>query len=254
MTTILDDIIAYKRREMTRLTAEEKILDRTPISLKDRLDTAGTMGIIGEVKRASPSKGDINIGMKPDEQAEKYAAGGADAISVLTDAEYFKGSMADLEAVREVVGLPLLNKDFIVDERQIDRAYRHGADIILLIVAALDDEMLARLFAYASSYGLECIVEVHTAEEMERALEIQPALIGINNRNLKTFEVDLGNTEKLLEAYGHHPVHFIAESGIRTTEDGRRMRVAGAAALLVGETLMAAEDPATTIRALKGVL
>ena len=162
--------------------------------------------------------------------------------------------MADLEAVRKVVGLPVLNKDFIIDERQIDRACRHGADVILLIVAALDDEALARLFAYASSYGLECIVEVHTADVMDRALKIHPALIGINSRNLKTFEVDLGNTEKLLEAYGHHPVHFIAESGIRTTADGRRMRVAGAAALLVGETLMAAEDPAATIRSLKGVL
>ncbi len=254
MTTILDDIIAYKRQEVTQLPAEEEVSDRTPASLKDRLDAAGTMGIIGEVKRASPSKGDINIGMEPDEQAEKYAAGGADAISVLTDDKYFKGSMADLEAVRKVVGLPVLNKDFIIDERQIDRACRHGADVILLIVAALDDEALARLFAYASSYGLECIVEVHTADEMERALKIHPALIGINSRNLKTFEVDLGNTEKLLEAYGHHPVHFIAESGIRTTEDGRRMQVAGAAALLVGETLMAAEDPTTTIRSLKGVL
>ncbi|MFB9860322.1 indole-3-glycerol phosphate synthase TrpC [Salinicoccus siamensis] len=254
MTTILDDIIAYKQQEVTRLTAEEEGPDRTPISLKDRLDVAGTISIIGEVKRASPSKGDINIGMEPDEQAEKYAAGGADAISVLTDDKYFKGSMADLEAVRKVVALPVLNKDFIIDERQIDRAYRHGADVILLIVAALDDEALERLFAYASSYGLECIVEVHTADEMERALKLHPALIGINSRNLKTFEVDLGDTEKLLETYGHHPVHFIAESGIRTTADGRRMRVAGAAALLVGETLMAAEDPAATIRALKGVL
>lgn len=251
MAAILEEIISHKRIEIKSLDAQEIIRSRKPVSFRARLEDSERMAVIGEVKRASPSKGDINIGIKPEEQAAKYVSGGVDAISVLTDKNYFKGSMRDLEAVKCAVGVPVLNKDFIIDERQIDRAYLYGADVILLIVAALDDETLKRLYDYAGTYGLESIVEVHTEEEMERALAISPELIGVNNRDLKTFEVDIANTERLLAKYGDVSTHFIAESGIKTEADAVRMRDAGASALLVGETLMRAEQPDATTRSLK---
>ncbi|WP_031547357.1 indole-3-glycerol phosphate synthase TrpC [Salinicoccus luteus] len=251
MAAILEEIISHKRIEIQSLGAQQIIRSRKPVSFRERIESSGTMAVIGEVKRASPSRGDINISIKPEGQAAKYVSGGVDAISVLTDENYFKGSMRDLEAVKCAVGVPVLNKDFIIDERQIDRAYLYGADVILLIVAALDDGTLKRLYDYAGTYGLEAIVEVHTEEEMERALAIAPELIGVNNRDLKTFEVDIANTERLLAKYGDASTHFIAESGIKTEADAERMRDAGASALLVGETLMRAEQPDAAIRSLK---
>lgn len=251
MATILDDIIVQKKKELDSLTSDPVITDRKPRSLRERLETAGTMAVISEVKRASPSKGNINQGVNPREQAAKYAAGGADAVSVLTDQKFFSGSMADLESVKRAVDVPVLNKDFIIDERQINNAYRAGADVILLIVAALTDEALDRLYTHAKSLGLDVLVEVHDEAEMERALKISPEIIGINNRDLKTFTVDIANTENLLEKYGGNGTLFIAESGIRTAEDAHRMKAAGAKALLVGETLMMADDPMSKIAELK---
>lgn len=251
MSAILEEIISHKRIEIEAMSTQEIVRSRRPVSFRERLEKADTMSVIGEVKRASPSKGDINIDIDPKAQAEKYVRGGVDVISVLTDRNYFKGSLRDLEAVKCAVDVPVLNKDFIIDERQIDRAYLYGADIILLIVAALDDDTLRRLYDYAGSYGMECIIEVHTKTEMERALRLQPELVGINNRDLKTFEVDIANTEQLLAEYGDADTMFISESGIRTEADAQRMKDAGARALLVGETLMRAEYPDQVIESLK---
>lgn len=251
MATILDDIIIQKKKELDALPAGPVSGDRQPVSLLKRLKQAETMAVISEVKRSSPSKGDINQAVNPAEQAAKYAAGGADAISVLTDRKFFSGSMEDLETVKETVGVPVLNKDFIIDRRQIDNACRFGADVILLIVAALDDRSLHELYTHAKSLGLDVLVEVHDEAEMERALKINPEIIGINNRDLKTFTMDIANTERLLGKYGGSDAIFIAESGIKTAEDALRMQRAGAKALLVGETLMTAENPSEKIRELK---
>ena len=251
MATILDDIIIQKKKELEDLSPEPAILDRQPVSLLERLKKAETMAVISEVKRASPSKGNINQTINPASQAAKYTAGGADTISVLTDRKFFSGSLEDLRTVKQTVDVPVLNKDFIIDERQIDNAYKYGADVILLIVAALEDEVLQSLYTHALSLNLDVLVEVHNEEEMTRALKINPEIIGINNRDLKTFTVDIANTEILLEKYGGEDVVFIAESGIKTKEDALRMKAAGAKALLVGETLMMADNPIEKIKELK---
>ncbi|WP_411843602.1 indole-3-glycerol phosphate synthase TrpC [Salinicoccus sp. HZC-1] len=254
MATILDDIIDQKKKELNDLPSEPVTQDRQPVSLLERLKASETMAVIAEVKRSSPSKGDINQGVNPAEQAAKYTAGGADTISVLTDQKFFSGSMEDLKSVKQTVDVPVLNKDFIIDERQINTAYRYGADVILLIVAALSDTQLERLYTHAKSLDLDVLVEIHDEAEMERALKIKPEIIGINNRDLKTFTVDIANTENILKKYGTKEAVFIAESGIKTADDALRMKNAGAKALLVGETLMMAEDPAEKIDALKVVL
>src|SRR5690625_3655495 len=251
MGTILDEIIAQKKAELDSLPRGPLTADREPVSLAEKLKVSSTMALISEVKRASPSKGDINQGINPSEQAAKYTEGGADAVSVLTDQKFFSGTMSDLEQVKRTVDVPVLNKDFIIDTRQIDNAYRYGADVILLIVAALDDGALKALYDHAKSLGIDVLVEVHDETEMERALKINPQIIGINNRDLKTFRVDIANTEKLLGKYRDFGPSFIAESGIRTREDALRMQRAGAKGLLVGETLMTAEDPSGKIKELK---
>jgi len=251
MGTILDEIIAQKKVELDTLPEGPLKVDRKPVSLAEKLRFSSTMAVISEVKRASPSKGDINQAVDPAEQAAKYAGGGADAVSVLTDQKFFSGTMEDLGLVKRIVDVPVLNKDFIIDARQIDNACRHGADVILLIVAALDDASLKALYNHAESLGLDVLVEVHDETEMERALRIEPEIIGINNRDLKTFTVDIANTEKLLGKYRDSGPLFIAESGIRTRADALRMQRAGARGLLVGETLMTADDPAGKIEELK---
>ena len=252
MSTILDDIIAHKETELETLSQTPAVFSRQPVSFIERLHDSDTPAVIAEVKRKSPSKGDIDQGIVPSEQAALYASSGADAVSVLTDQKFFSGTMEDLAKVKRTVDIPVLNKDFIIDERQISQAYINGADVILLIVAALSDAALGRLHRYARSLKLEVLVEVHNEAEMARALEIKPALVGINNRDLKTFTVDISNTEKLLGKYAHAGPVFIAESGIRTRQDSARMAQAGAQALLVGETLMMSEDPDDKIRELKG--
>ena len=177
------------------------------------------MAMIAEIKRASPSKGIINQHVDPVKQARLYEANGASAISVLTDTPFFKGSMEDLRQVRRTVNVPILCKDFIIHEIQIDHAKAAGANIILLIAAALDDKRLADLYAYATSKNLEVICEVHNELEMDRALRLNPTLVGVNNRDLKTFKVDLSVTGRIAQMTANTDIILIGESGIRNQAD-----------------------------------
>ena len=250
--TILDDIVEVKKEELLEYPAEIELITREkPLDFTGSLKRRDGIALISEVKRASPSQGDINAVMDPLTQAKSYVKGGADAISVLTDTSFFKGTFDDLKQIADEVDVPVLNKDFIIDKRQINRAYNHGADIVLLIVTILDDETLQDLYDYASELGLNIIVEVHDEDELKRALKISPKIIGINNRDLKTFTVDIGNTETLLKKYGTDDIHFIAESGIHTGTDAGRMKQAGAAGMLVGESLMRADSIEEKIKELK---
>lgn len=242
--TILDVILDVKRTEVEELLKDEISL-KGGISLKNKpslfetLKNAKHLHVISEIKRASPSKGVINSEVNPVEQALTYEQSGAAAISVLTDESFFKGSMDDLQAVAERVNIPVLCKDFIIHRVQIDRALQAGASVILLIVVALDQETLLDLHEYATSLQLEVLVEVHNLEELDRALSIDAKLIGVNNRNLKTFHVDLAETEKISAQFPFHEERvLISESGIATAEDAARVAQVGARAVLVGETLM----------------
>lgn len=207
--------------------------------------------IIAEIKRASPSKGVIREGVDPASLARDYQAGGAAAISVLTEADHFQGSLDDLCAVRAAVELPILRKDFIFEEYQLYEAAAAGADAILLIVAALDDEELKGLRRTAEDdLGLDALVEVHTAREMQRAIDSRATLIGVNNRNLHSLEVSL-KTSIELAPLAPAKAFLVSESGIETSEDIHRLRLCGYRAFLIGESLMRAEDPA---RALQGLI
>jgi indole-3-glycerol phosphate synthase len=243
--TILDEIIANKQNELAKLPKlDPKTLfnNRKSKSLYESFKENPNMNIIAEIKRASPSKGDINMAVNIEEQAKAYVENGAGAISVLTDNTYFKGTMDDLKKVREVVDVPILCKDFIIDRRQIDVAKSAGADIILLIVAALPKARLLNLFNYAHLHDLEVLVEVHDEAELDVALELGAKLIGINNRNLHTFEVNLHVTERLASHVKASDIVLISESGVRTREDVTKVANVGAEGVLVGETLMRAAD------------
>lgn len=207
--------------------------------------------ILAEVKRASPSAGPIRPGADPAEIARTYAEAGASAISVLTEAEHFDGDPAFLAQAREAVGLPLLMKDFVVDEWQILWARSLGADAVLLIAAALEKEQLRDYAAVVREIGLAALVEVHTAAECDRACELGAEIIGVNHRDLATFTIDLGLSERLRPIIPAGSV-MVAESGIRTREDVVRLDELGVDALLVGESLMRAEDPGAALRALRG--
>jgi indole-3-glycerol phosphate synthase len=208
------------------------------------------LAVIAEVKRRSPSAGDIDAALDPVAQARSYAAGGAAAISVLTEPDHFGGSLDDLRHVRAEVDLPVLRKDFIVSPDQVFEARVAGADAILLIVAALDDDLLARLLALTQQVGMAALVEAHDRGELERALEAGAEVIGVNNRNLATFEVDLATAESLGELLGEAVV-AVAESGIHGPDDAARMASAGYGALLVGEALVRAPDPAALVTSLR---
>jgi indole-3-glycerol phosphate synthase len=242
--TILDRIIQEKRKEVQNLRAENLLkIETTPKrSLIQKLQEAEDIAIISEFKRASPSKGIINDGIEPAQQAVCYEQSGASAISVLTDSTFFKGSFSDLKAVREVVNLPILCKDFMIDSSQIDMASKNGADIILLIVAALDEITLGNLYRYARGLDLEVLVEVHNQAELEIALKLGAQLIGVNNRDLKTFTVSLETTETLAKSIKDAGAFLISESGIHKKEDVERVRNAGANGILVGEALMKSSD------------
>lgn len=248
---ILDEIIAAKREEIKKYSSAERISgDEFPRKslLAERLRQGP--GVIAEIKRASPSKGDIRLDVDVAEQAGIYEQAGAAAISVLTDESYFKGSIEDLRKVARLVSVPVLCKDFIVDEIQIDRARGAGASIILLIVAALGQAELERLFSYAQAEGLEVLVEVHDRTELQVAVKLGAELIGVNNRNLKTFEVSLQQTAEIAE---HFPADsnslLISESGIFTESDAAFAFGKGAAGILVGEALMRSEDAGAWITA-----
>jgi len=247
LTKIIDEKeIEVARLKETGLTGEALQVKRS--SLVEQLRTATSMSVIAEIKRASPSKGEINLDVNPVEQALTYERNGAAAISVLTDEKFFKGRIEDLQQVSQNVAIPRLCKDFMVDEIQIDRAYESGATVILLIVAALSQERLQALYTYAKQKGLDVLTEVHDEEELERALAIDAEIIGINNRNLKTFEVDLAVTERLASRLDSNRHLIISESGIKTVADVERVKKAGARGILVGETLMQAADLPETLK------
>ncbi|MFC2947509.1 indole-3-glycerol phosphate synthase TrpC [Virgibacillus sediminis] len=251
--SILKKIILEKEKEVVELKKREfnKTHPKAISSFQQTVENSNNMNIISEIKRASPSKGEIRMDVDPVEQAKQYEAAGASAISVLTDRSFFNGSMDDLRAVREAVDLPILCKDFIIDSVQIDQAKEAGANIILLIAAALTDEQLQQLYQYACELDLEVLCEVHNEEEMHRVLLLEPEIIGINNRNLNTFEVDIKTTEKLAAMVSNPSTVLVSESGIRTGEDVYRAKESGARAILVGETLMRSDNLVDTFRELQ---
>lgn len=205
--------------------------------------------IISEIKRSSPSKGMIRETVDVAKRARQYEKAGATMISVLTDTTYFNGSFDDLRQVADVVTIPVLCKDFIIDERQLDYAKHYGASVALLIVAALHPIRLQELTRYARSIGLDVLVEVHDDAELRIALELEDVLIGINNRDLKTFEVSLETSIDLMKRYPE--VTFVSESGVSSVEAAARLQEAGASAILVGEALMREEDPTRLLEELK---
>lgn len=259
--SILAQILEHKRREVAEAQA------RTPFAeLESQLPTApavrpfaqalkredGRVAVIAEVKKASPSKGVIREQFDPLHIAEVYARNGASAISVLTDERFFHGHLDYLRAIRQRVPVPLLRKDFLISRYQVLEARVAGADAVLLIVAALEDEPLADLLAYTRELGMDALVEVHTEVELRRALRAGATVIGINNRDLSTFHTTLEVTERLAPLVPSDCV-CVSESGIENAEDVRRVARAGAHAVLVGESLMRAEDLGARLREMAGV-
>jgi indole-3-glycerol phosphate synthase len=254
--TFLADILARKRDEVAaarRAVSEAELRARARERAAPRPFEAalslrgGPTRVVAEVKRASPSAGAIRSGLDAAAQARAYATAGAAAISVLTDGPGFGGSLADLAEVRAAVDVPLLRKDFVVDGYQLLEARAHGADAALLIVAALDPQALGGLVEACAGLGLAALVEVHDAAELEVALRAGARIVGVNNRDLRTFAVDLATSERLLPLLPAD-VRGVAESGVRTPDDARRLRRAGAANLLVGEALVRAADPGALLR------
>ena len=257
--TVLDRILDRKVEELAvrrdrlpeadmRARAED-----TPFDPRDMLAAlrGETLSLIAEVKRASPSKGMLTRDFAPVMTAATYAHNGAAAISVLTDEDFFQGSLEYLRAIRRAVAVPLLRKDFVIDPYQVYEGRAAGADAILLIVAALSDAQLADLHAQTVELGMAALVEVHQEWEMERALLLGADLIGINNRDLKTFHVDLATTGRLAGMVDDDVI-LVAESGIHTAADARDMECLGASAILVGESLMKAADTVALTRELSG--
>ena len=246
---ILGRIVARKREDLAYDPAWERMAADRASGRRDFLAglRAQSPAIIAEVKKASPSAGEICKDFDPVRIAKEYEAAGASCLSVLTDEKYFKGSLDYLRQIRAAVKLPLLRKDFIIDERQILEAIEWGADAILLIVAILDDQRLRRFHEFANDAGLTALVEVHDEEELVRAQKIGAKLIGVNNRNLRTFKVDLATTETLAAKLfaspaTHHSSLLVAESGIHSRADVERLAKCGAKAILVGESLMKQPD------------
>ena len=246
--TILDTIVAQKRIEVARLApvACTPRADRRDFMGALRATRGERMALIAEVKKASPSAGLICPNFDPVRIAKEYEAAGASCLSVLTDEQFFQGSLDHLRQIRAVVTLPLLRKDFIIDVRQIAEALAWGADAILLIVAILTDAQLREFHELGARVGLAVLVEVHDEIELERALAAGARLIGVNNRDLRTFKVDLGTTERLAEVVRRSSsgaeILLVAESGIRCHADVGRLAGAGARAILVGEALMRESD------------
>lgn len=264
---ILDTIVEQKKLEVAKLPERliaagdlrDAVLERgerREFLAALHQPRMGDVALIAEVKKASPSKGVICENFDPVRIAKEYEAAGASCLSVLTDEKFFQGSLDYLRQIREAVKLPLLRKDFIIDERQILEAIEWGADAILLIVAILDDARLKRFHDLAIEAGLAALVEVHDEAELDRALAIGAQLIGVNNRDLKTFKVDLATTEQLAAKLRRRsetqspPCLLIAESGIHTRADVQRLKGCGARAILVGESLMRHGDIASQVSTL----
>jgi len=252
----LAEIIARKRVEVEALMPRAANLRAAALQrnefggFRSALDRGpDRLGVIAEVKKASPSAGVIDPDFDPVRQAKLYLDGGASCLSVLTDEPFFQGSIAHLTKISEFSTVPLLRKDFTIHPVQIHEAVVAGADAVLLIVAVLDGDSLKRLYQEARDFQLDVLVEVHNLREMERALDLDADLIGINNRNLKTFVTDLAVTEHLADE-APDDVLLVSESGIRTPADAARVLAAGANAILVGESLMRAENPSEAVHEL----
>jgi indole-3-glycerol phosphate synthase len=256
---ILDTIVAKKRLEVAELRSKgitlplqfrKKKID-PPRGFRRTLLAYPGVSVIAEVKKASPSKGIICADFQPVDIARNYQRHGAQAISVLTDVDFFQGSLLYLLQVREAVPLPVLRKDFIIDELQIKEAHLHGADAILLIAAILDIRQIQDFQAMAGEYGMDVLVEVHDERETEQALQAGSRLIGINNRNLQTFAVDLETTFRLKQLIPSD-IPVVSESGLKTVEDFRRLKDEGIKAALIGETLMRAGADSDLLQCLRG--
>lgn len=255
---ILDDIVARKRlqlmeeaRETPLSVLEKQAMDAPPARDFHAALSGPGLSVIAEVKRASPSKGMIAEDFDYLGIARRYEAGGAAAVSVLTEKHFFKGDDRYLTEIRREISLPVLRKDFIITERQVIEARAIGAEAVLLIAAILDDAAMKRLYALAEELRMDCLFEAHDDAEIKRIADCGAKIIGINNRNLNTFEVSLSTFERLRERIPDGAL-AVAESGIHTREDALRMRNAGADAVLVGESLMRAGDSAAMIRELSG--
>ena len=260
MTDVLRTILARKAEEIEQRSRVRSLADlrarvgsqpptRGFVDAIKRKHAAGEAAVIAEVKKASPSKGVIRPDFRPGEIARSYEAGGAACLSVLTDVDFFQGSNAYLGEAREACALPALRKDFTIDPYQIFEARMIGADAILLIVAALEDGAMIEMAGLAMELGMDVLVEVHDIDELERALQTDCELIGVNNRNLRTFEVSLDTTIALRAAVPGDRI-LVTESGIATASDVARMRGAGIETFLVGESFMRERDPGAALQRL----
>lgn len=254
---ILDKIIENKRSEVERAKISKPV-DLLKSELQDLEKTRGfyqsirpdgTTKVIAEIKCASPSKGVLRPDFNPVEISKSYARGGASAISVLTDSRFFKGSLNHLRDIRYSVEIPLLRKDFIIDHYQVYESRFYGADAILLIVAALDSTILKELLELAHSLDMDAIVEIHNEAELHKAIQVGSDIIGINNRNLKTFDVSLETSLRLCRLIPGDKI-VISESGISSVDDIKRLRSAGINVLLIGETFMRSPEPGEELRKL----
>jgi indole-3-glycerol phosphate synthase len=255
--TYLDRILECHRetsaadtRPIEQLLDEARAMPPTR-GFRNALAGRSSLGVIAEIKRRSPSKGDLNADLDPAEMARSYERGGAACLSVLTDVEHFGGSVADLQAARSACALPVIRKDFTVGERDVLDARIMGADCVLLIAAALDPAELAGFHALAIDVGLDVLVEIHDERELEHALDADATLIGVNQRDLVTFQVDHERAVRMAGVIPDHAVK-VAESGVRGADDACSLRTAGYDAVLVGETLVTSGDPAAAIADLIG--
>ena len=251
---ILDTIVEQKKMEVAALKkagihGPEGV--ESPRGFLKAITSYPGLALIAEAKKASPSKGVICEDFQPAQIAKRYEAGGAQCMSVLTDEKFFQGSLAYLSMVRETVSLPVIRKEFIIDEIQIHEARAHGADAILLIAAILSESQMAEYLACAAELGMDVLMEVHDEEELIRALRVNSPLIGVNNRNLKTFEVDLDTTFRLQKEMPAD-IPLVSESGIRDFSDIKRCQDNNIAAVLVGETLMRAGEEKGSLASLMG--
>lgn len=255
---ILDKIVSVKKREVAALIPRAEELRGRATERTDHRDFAASLrretgvALVAEVKQASPSAGLIRADFDPVRIARQYEAAGAAALSVLTDREFFQGRLEYLEQIRAVVKLPVLRKDFLIDELQVYEAAAHGADAILLIVAILDDRQLRDFQALAKYLRMAALVEVHDEVELGRALAAGARMVGINNRNLRDFSVNLKTTERLAGMMCGQDKSIVAESGLQTRADVERVARAGVDAILVGETLMRSNDIAGKVKELLG--
>ena len=252
---ILETIVAQKKLEVARLKSEGiKAPEKPALPVRgfiQALTRASEIAVIAEVKKASPSKGIICQDFDPIKIATSYEEGGAEAISVLTDERFFQGSLEYIPMVRQTAKLPVIRKDFIIDELQIDQSSRYGADAILLIAAILVQEQLRDYLQMAAELGIDVLVEVHNEKELEKSLAAGSRIIGINNRDLRDFTVDLATTLRLRQEIPD-AIPVVSESGIRNRDDIRTLQNRGITAVLIGESLMRSDDRAEALRKFKG--